>query len=153
VKEKSLLLRITLISVSVLKLYPGHKIDTLGGVFCFLGCPRIPSSQTGCPRGHPKILQGCPFYTQKKFRVSPVLVGPMALNFLLINFFSKKVKKNQTRPARTLHGTLHGCKVIAQAYVVKVIESLQQRFLDLKLFNAAKLFSPVCFSTDLTLPH
>ena len=50
-----------------------HKIDTLGGVFCFLGCP---------------------FYTQKKFRVSTVLVGPMALNFLLINFFSKKVKKN-----------------------------------------------------------
>jgi len=50
-------------------------------------------------------------------------------------------------------GTLHGCKVIAQAYVVKVIESLQQRFPDLKLFNAAKLFSPVCFSTDLTLLH
>jgi hypothetical protein len=56
--------------------WSGHKIDTLGGVFCFLGCPRTPKSQTGCPRGHPKILQGCPFYTQKKFRVSPVLVGP-----------------------------------------------------------------------------
>ena len=51
-----------------------------GGVFCFLGYPRTPKSQTWCPRGHPKILQGCPFYTQKKFRVSPVLVGPMALN-------------------------------------------------------------------------
>ena len=34
-----------------------------------------------------------------------------------------------------------------------LIESLQQRFPDLKLFNAAKLFSPVCFSTDLTLLH
>src|ERR1700684_2734391 len=51
----------------------------MGGVFCFLGCPRTPKSQTGCPRGHPKILKGCPFYTQKKFRVSPVLVGPMDL--------------------------------------------------------------------------
>ena len=39
----------------------GHKIDTLGGVCCFLGCPRTPKSQTGCPRRHPKILQGCPF--------------------------------------------------------------------------------------------
>src|ERR1700684_2950770 len=85
---------------------PRHKIDTLGGVFCLLGCPRTPKSQTGCPRGHPKILQGCPFYTQKKFRVSPILVGPMALNFLLINFFSKKVKKNQTRPARTTESTM-----------------------------------------------
>jgi hypothetical protein len=43
-------------------------------------------------------------------------------------------------------GTVHGCKVIAHAYVVKVIESLQQRFPDLKLFNAAKLFSPVFFN-------
>ena len=67
--------------------HPRHKIDTLGGVFCFLGCPRTPKSQTGCPWGHPKILQGCLFYTQKKFRVSPVLVGPMALNFLLVKFF------------------------------------------------------------------
>ena len=71
-----------------------HKFDTLGGVFCFLGCPRTPKSQTGCPRGHPKILQGCPFDTQKKLRVSPVLVGPMALNFILIKCFSKKIKKN-----------------------------------------------------------
>jgi hypothetical protein len=55
-----------------------HKIDTLGGVFCFLGCPRTPKSQTGCPRGHPKILQGCPFDTPKKLRVSPVLVGNLA---------------------------------------------------------------------------
>ena len=78
----------------------GHKIDTLGGVFCFLGCPRTPKSQTGCPQGHPKILQGCPFYTPKKLRVSPVLVGPMTLNFLLINFFQKKFKKTrQGQPA------------------------------------------------------
>ena len=59
---------------------PRHKIDTLGGVFCFLECPMTPKSQKGCPRGHPKILQGCPFYTQKTFKVSLVLVGPMALN-------------------------------------------------------------------------
>jgi hypothetical protein len=71
--------------------YSRHKIDTLGGVFCFLGCPRTPKSQTGCPWGHPKILQGCHFDTQKKLRVSPVLVGPMALNFILIKCFPKKV--------------------------------------------------------------
>ena len=45
------------------------------------------------------------------------------------------------------------CKVIIYAYVVKVIESLQQQFLDLKLFNATKQFGPICFSVDLTLLH
>ena len=48
---------------------------------------------------------------------------------------------------------LQRCKMIAQAYVIKVIESLRQQFLDLKLFNAAKQFSPICFLTDLTLLH
>ena len=42
-------------------------------------------------------------------------------------------------------GTLHGYKVIAQAYVVKVIKSLRQQFLDLKLLNVAKLLSFICF--------
>jgi hypothetical protein len=42
-------------------------------------------------------------------------------------------------------GTLHGCKVIAHVYVVKVIESLQQRFLDLKLFNAASYLALFVF--------
>ena len=51
------------------------------------------------------------------------------------------------------NGTFHGCKVIAQAYVVEVIESLQQQFPYLKLFNATKLFSSICFSADLTLLH
>ena len=50
-------------------------------------------------------------------------------------------------------GTLQECKVIAQAYVLKVMESLQQRFLDLKVFNAAKLFSPISFSLDLAVLH
>ena len=50
-------------------------------------------------------------------------------------------------------GTLQGCKVIAQAYVLKVMESLQQRFPDLKVFNAAKLFSPISFSSDLAVLH
>ena len=49
--------------------------------------------------------------------------------------------------------TLYGCKVIAQAYVVKKTESLWQRFPNLKLFNATKLFSPICFSANLTLFH
>ena len=50
-------------------------------------------------------------------------------------------------------GTLHGCKVIAQAYVVKVIKSLWQQFLDLKLLNVAKLLSSNCFLANLTLFH
>ena len=50
-------------------------------------------------------------------------------------------------------GTLQRCKVIAQAYVLKVMESLQQRFQDLKVFNAAKLFSPISFSPDLAVLH
>ena len=37
-------------------------------------------------------------------------------------------------------GTLCKCKVIVEAYVAKVIESLRQQFLDLKLFNVVKLF-------------
>ena len=37
--------------------------------------------------------------------------------------------------------------------MVKIIEPLREQFLDLKLFNATKLFSPICFSTDLTLLH
>lgn len=48
-------------------------------------------------------------------------------------------------------GTLHGCKIIAHAYVVKVIDALRERFPDLKVFNAAKLFSPISFSPDLVL--
>ena len=48
-------------------------------------------------------------------------------------------------------GTLHGYKVIAQAYKVNVIESLRQRFPNLKLFNATKLFSSIYFLVDLTL--
>ena len=50
-------------------------------------------------------------------------------------------------------GILYGCKVIAYAYVVKVIESLRQQFQDLKLFNASKLFSFICFLEDLILLH
>ena len=50
-------------------------------------------------------------------------------------------------------GTLQGCKVIAQAYVHKVMESLQERFPDLKVFNAAKLFSPISFPPDLAVLH
>ena len=46
---------------------------------------------------------------------------------------------------------LLGFKMIAQANVVNVIKSLQQQFLDLKLFNAAKLFNSIYFSTNLTL--
>ena len=86
----------------------GHKIDTLGGVFCFLECPRTPKSQTGCPRGHPKILQGCPFYTQKKFRVSPVLVGPISVYVWqsFCKFFSFDTQKlAQKKNARQLTRT------------------------------------------------
>ena len=43
-------------------------------------------------------------------------------------------------------GTLQGCTVITQAYVLKVMESLQQQFPDLKIFNVEKLFSPISFS-------
>ena len=35
----------------------------------------------------------------------------------------------------------------------KVMESLQQRFSDLKVFNVAKLFSPISFSPDLAVLH
>ena len=51
------------------------------------------------------------------------------------------------------NGTFQECKVIAQAYVVKVIGSLQQQFPDLKLFNATKQFSSIFFIVDLTLLH
>ena len=50
-------------------------------------------------------------------------------------------------------GTLQGCKVIAQAYVRKVMESLQEQFLDLKVFNVAKLFSPISFPPNLAVLH
>ena len=50
-------------------------------------------------------------------------------------------------------GTLEGCKVIAQAYVRKVMESLQERFPDLKVFNAAKLFSSISFPPNLAVLH
>ena len=61
-----------------------HEIDTLRGVFCFLGYPMTPKSQTGCPRGHPKILQGCHFYTKKKIQGVPCTCrayGPKHMNF------------------------------------------------------------------------
>ncbi len=48
-------------------------------------------------------------------------------------------------------GSLRGCKIIAQAYVQKVIDCLRERFPDLKLFNAAKLFSPISFSPNPTI--
>jgi hypothetical protein len=38
----------------------GHKIDTLGGVFCFLGCPRTPKNPTRVSFLHPKKIQGVP---------------------------------------------------------------------------------------------
>ena len=37
--------------------------------------------------------------------------------------------------------------------MLKVMESLQQRFPDLKVFNATKLFSPISFSPNLALLH
>ena len=37
--------------------------------------------------------------------------------------------------------------------MIKIIKSLWQRFLDLKLFNVAKLFSSIYFVANLTLLH
>lgn len=51
------------------------------------------------------------------------------------------------------NGTFQECKVIAQAYVLKVIDSSSQRFPDLKVFNMTKLFSPISFLPNLALLH
>jgi hypothetical protein len=40
------------------------------------------------------------------------------------------------------------CKLIAVEYVQKIIDALNERFLDLPIFNAAKLFSPKCYPVD-----
>jgi hypothetical protein len=44
--------------------------------------------------------------------------------------------------------TLLECKLIAAEYVQKIIDALNERFPDLPIFNAAKLFSPKYYPTD-----
>jgi hypothetical protein len=40
------------------------------------------------------------------------------------------------------HGTIEECKLIGAEYVQRVVDALNNRFLDLGIFNACKFFSP-----------
>ena len=47
-----------------------------------------------------------------------------------------------------VEGTLEQCKILGASYVQKVIDSLNNRFLDLPIFTSAKLFNPKHYPLD-----
>jgi hypothetical protein len=47
--------------------------------------------------------------------------------------------------------TFDACKRLAKEYVQAVIDSLHARFLDMQVFNATKIFSPISYPMELPL--
>ena len=48
-------------------------------------------------------------------------------------------------------GLFDACKELTQKYVQTVIDSLHVRFLDMRVFNATKNFSPISYPMELPL--
>ena len=48
-------------------------------------------------------------------------------------------------------GSFHACKELAQEYVQAIIDALHVRFLDMWVFNATKIFSPISYPMELSL--
>ena len=63
-------------------------------------------------------------------------------------WWNKGVLTTQHDPIDQRPRTLLECKLIAAEYILKIINALNERFPDLPIFNATKLFNPKYYLTD-----
>lgn len=59
---------------------------------------------------------------------------------------SNEARKQSMKPC--IEGTQESCQQLTEGYIETLIDSLNERFPDLHLFNAAKLFSPCYYSEE-----
>ena len=59
---------------------------------------------------------------------------------------SSEARKQSMKPC--IEGTEESCQQLTEGYIETLIDSLNERFPDLHLFNAAKLFSPCYYPEE-----